>query len=230
MMKIYYLHENNVNIGPFSIEELKERKITSFTPIWCEDFDSWKTAGEIEELKPIVTELPSPTEQLTTIPKNTFLGFNKKGVLVVMVVFLILLITLTLMNYQSQKIIDIEKTNKEIQKENYIKEIEKQKQKIEEQTKVLTKKEQREKERFNSGRRKADEDTYREILSAISNSYNGLEEAKKDLEKAKGYRLFRSAKKKEQQINEAEYEIEIWQRKIELLKLEKREIEIRLNQ
>ena len=229
-MKIYYLHENNVNIGPFSIEELKEKKITSFTPIWCEGFENWKTAGEIEELKPIVTKLPSPTEQLTTVPKNTFLGFNRKSVLVVMAAFLILLITLTLMNYQSQKIIDIEKTNKEIQKENYLKEIEKQKLKIQEQSKVLTEKEQLEKERFNSGRRKADEETYKEILSAISNSYSGLEEAKKDLEKAKGYRLFRSAKKKEQQINEAAYEIEIWQRKIELLKLEKREMEMRLNQ
>jgi len=228
-MKLYYLHENNVNIGPFSIEELKEKKITPFTPIWCEGFEKWKTAEEIEELKSIVSELPSPTEQLTT-SKVTFLGFNRKGVLVVMAALLILLITLTLMNYQSQKIINIEKTNKEIQKENYLKEIEKQKQKIQEQNKVLTEKEQLEKERFNSGRRQADEDTYREILSAISNSYNGLEEAKQDLEKAKGYRIFRSAKKKEQQINEAEYEIEIWKRKIELLKLEKREIEIRLNQ
>jgi hypothetical protein len=233
-MKIYYLHENNVNVGPFSIEELKDRKITSFTPIWCEGFDAWKTAGEIDALKSIVKELPSPAEignNEKTIRKKInsgFLGFHKKNVIALLVVMIIILLSLIIMNYKSYKIIDIEKTNKEIQKENYTKKIEEQQQKLEEQTKILTEKEQQEKERLNSSRRKADEETYKDILTAISNAYEDLEEAKEELENAKGYRLFRSAKKKQEQINEAEYEIEICIRKIELLKLEKRQMEINL--
>ncbi|WP_339837698.1 DUF4339 domain-containing protein [uncultured Flavobacterium sp.] len=231
-MKLYYLHENNVNVGPFNIEELKAKKITSFTPIWCEGFDTWKTAGEIEELKPILNELPSPT-RMTNIeekPKDNFLGFNKKGIILVLVGLSVILFTLIIMNYQSNKIINIEKANKETQKENYLKKIKSQKLKLEEQSEILTKKGQAEKDRFNKSIIQADENTYKEILSAISNSYKALEDAKEDLEKAKGYRIFRSAKKKEQQINDAVYEIEIWHRKIELLKLEKREVEIRLNQ
>lgn len=235
-MKLYYLYENNINIGPFSIEELKEKKITSFTPIWCEGFTDWKTAGEIEELQSILIELPSPIanksikEQPKFIEANTtFFGLSKRNISIILMVTFIALSTLILMNYQSKKIINIEKTNKQIQKENYLKEIENQKQKIEEQSKILSEKEQAEKDRFSSSRIKADQDTYREILNAISNSYKELEEAKEDLEKAKGYKLFRSAKKKEEQINDAISQIEIWQRKIELLKLEKREIEIRLN-
>lgn len=233
-MKIYYLHENNVNIGPFSIEELKERKINSFTPIWCEGFDAWKTAGEIEALQSIVTELPSPAEinnKEKTIYKKInsgFLGFHRKNIIAILTVMVIILLSLIIMNYKSNKIIDIEKTNREIQKENYTKKIQEQQQKLEEQTKILTEKEQKEKERLNSSRRKADEETYKDILTAISNAYKELEEAKEELESAKGYRLFRSAKKKEQQINEAEYAIEICKRKIELLKLEKRQMEINL--
>lgn len=160
---------------------------------------------------------------------NVVNGKNKKLIYGVLLGFVLVIFTLGLMNYQSKKIIDIEKTNKEILEENYLKEIEAQKLKLEEQAKILTEKEQAEKNKFDSSRIKADEDTYREILSAISNSYKELEGAKEDLEKAKGYRIFRSAKKKEQQIYDAELEIETWYRKIELLKLEKREVENRLN-
>lgn len=233
-MKIYYLYENKVSIGPFSIEELKDRKINSFTPIWCEGFETWKTAGEIEALQSIVNELPTPIE-INTEEKHIykkinsrFLGFYPKNMMAIIMVMVLILVSLLIMNYKSNKIIDLEKTNKEIQKENYTKKIEEQQQKLEEQTKILTEKEQQEKARLNSSRRKADEETYKDILTAISNAYDELEEAKEELESAKGYRLFRSAKKKEQQINEAEYAIEICKRKIELLKLEKRQMEINL--
>ncbi len=233
-MKIYYLYENKVSIGPFSIEELKDRKINSFTPIWCEGFETWKTAGEIEALQSIVNELPTPIE-INTEEKHIykkinsrFLGFYRKNMMAIIMVMVLVLVSLLIMNYKSNKIIDLEKTNKEIQKENYTKKIEEQQQKLEEQTKILTEKEQQEKARLNSSRRKADEETYKDILTAISNAYDELEEAKEELESAKGYRLFRSAKKKEQQINEAEYAIEICKRKIELLKLEKRQMEINL--
>jgi hypothetical protein len=234
-MNKYYLHENKTTVGPFSIEDLKAKKITAFTPIWCEGFENWKTAGEIDALKPILSELPSPQKldslddkKIYAKPKETLFGYNKKGFITFIIALFIILFTLILMNYQSNKIITIEKTNKEVQKENFLKKIEEQKQKLEEQQKILSEKEQVEKDRFNKGRRQADENTYKEIISALSNSYAGLEDAKNDLEKAKGYRLFRSAKKKEQQIMDAEYEIEIWKRKIELLKLEKREVENRL--
>ena len=161
---------------------------------------------------------------------NVVNGKNKKLIYGILFGFVLVIFTLGLMNYQSKKIIDIEKTNNEIQKENYQKELEAHKLKIEAQNKVLTEKEQLEKERFDQSRVKADKRTYNELLNALSNCYEGLENSKQDLEKAKGYHLFRSAKKKEQQINEAEYEIEIWKRKIELLKLEKLDLENTMNQ
>jgi hypothetical protein len=232
-MKKYYLFENDKTLGPYSLNELKAKNITPFTAIWCEGFESWKTANELEELKSIFITMPTPNLENNNENLKTNYGVfenNKKVIYIILFGFVLVLFTLGLMNYQSKKIIEIEKTNKEIQKENYLKKIESQKEKLEEQSEILTKKGQAEKDRFDESRIQADEDTYKEILSALSNSYKALDDAKEELEKAKGYRIFRSAKKKEEQINDAAYEIEIWQRKIELLKLEKREVKNRLNQ
>ncbi len=62
-MKMYYLQDGQNNIGPFNLEELKERKITKNTSIWYEGLSDWTTAGNIEELKIILTETPPPLKK-----------------------------------------------------------------------------------------------------------------------------------------------------------------------
>lgn len=57
-MKQYYLHNGTENIGPFTIEDLKEKKITKLTPVWSEDMEDWKEAQEVEELKDILIVVP----------------------------------------------------------------------------------------------------------------------------------------------------------------------------
>lgn len=59
-MRTYYIHENGQQAGPFSIEELKNKAITSQTPIWTEGMDQWLEAGKIEELKSIIIKTPPP--------------------------------------------------------------------------------------------------------------------------------------------------------------------------
>lgn len=59
-MKKFFLHNGSENIGPFDIEELKEKKITKDTPIWYEGLEDWKDASEIEELKSILLVTPPP--------------------------------------------------------------------------------------------------------------------------------------------------------------------------
>ncbi|CAM3545510.1 DUF4339 domain-containing protein [Flavobacterium gelidilacus] len=59
-MKKYFLHNGSENIGPFDIEELKEKKITKDTPVWYEGLEDWKDASEIEELKSILLVTPPP--------------------------------------------------------------------------------------------------------------------------------------------------------------------------
>ena len=66
-MKQYYYGDNNQQLGPFSLEELRDKKITKSTLVWFEGLDNWVTADKVEELKSILVILPPP---LPVIEKN----------------------------------------------------------------------------------------------------------------------------------------------------------------
>ena len=53
-MEYYYSTNENDKNGPFSFDELKQKKITSKTLIWHEELDDWKMAGQLPELKNIL--------------------------------------------------------------------------------------------------------------------------------------------------------------------------------
>lgn len=63
-MKEYYTHNGKDNRGPFNIEELKDQKITKDTPVWSNDMQNWKKAGEVDELKSILSNNPPPLKKL----------------------------------------------------------------------------------------------------------------------------------------------------------------------
>lgn len=63
-MKEYYIHKGEDNSGPFSVEELKGQKITKETLVWSNDMGDWKKAGEIDELKSILSKNPPPLKKL----------------------------------------------------------------------------------------------------------------------------------------------------------------------
>jgi hypothetical protein len=63
-----YFYTNGVEkFGPFSIEELKNQKLTRETKIWYFGLKDWTILSDIEELKPLVNSIP-PT--LPTSPKS----------------------------------------------------------------------------------------------------------------------------------------------------------------
>src|ERR1051325_8908101 len=59
-MQKYFLHVNNKQQGPFSLEELKQKNISKDAPVWFEGQPDWKPAGEITELKALFTAVPPP--------------------------------------------------------------------------------------------------------------------------------------------------------------------------
>lgn len=77
-MKKYYLHNGQESIGPFTKEELKEQKIKKYTPVWSEDMNDWKKAGEIDELKIILLSIPPPNYNSQ---KNEFVKPQKRSFL-----------------------------------------------------------------------------------------------------------------------------------------------------
>src|SRR4051812_12426186 len=59
-MKKYFLHDGANQQGPFDIDELRAKNITSETGIWYDGLTNWTTAGESEELKGLFIATPPP--------------------------------------------------------------------------------------------------------------------------------------------------------------------------
>ena len=53
-MEYYYSTDGNDKIGPMSLDELKQKKITPKTLIWHEELDDWKMAEQLPELKNLI--------------------------------------------------------------------------------------------------------------------------------------------------------------------------------
>lgn len=67
-MSKYYLHNGSENIGPFNLEELEIKQITTSTQVWCEGLEDWKNAGDVEELKCILQVQPPPFKKVVILP------------------------------------------------------------------------------------------------------------------------------------------------------------------
>lgn len=63
-MKKFYLHDGNSQLGPFSLQELKEQGISRDTPVWHQDLQDWTAAGKLNELAPLFKEITPPPFKL----------------------------------------------------------------------------------------------------------------------------------------------------------------------
>jgi cytoskeletal protein RodZ len=59
-MKKYYLHNGQVESGPFDFEQLKEMQLNSDTLIWYDGLSEWTKIKNIEDLKSIYIPKPPP--------------------------------------------------------------------------------------------------------------------------------------------------------------------------
>lgn len=59
-MKQYYYSEGVQKFGPFTLEELRCKKITKDTLIWHEGLTDWVAAYKIEEVADIIVQTPPP--------------------------------------------------------------------------------------------------------------------------------------------------------------------------
>lgn len=79
MTEQYYIIENNEQLGPFSIEELKQKEINNTTLVWKSGLVDWVVAGSLEELKFIFRVMPPPIPK----EKNTQVILKTKEPLLV---------------------------------------------------------------------------------------------------------------------------------------------------
>ena len=54
----YFIIVNDAQQGPYTVEELRQRNISSGTLVWTEDMQKWTPARQVEELKPSLYQTP----------------------------------------------------------------------------------------------------------------------------------------------------------------------------
>ncbi len=67
-MKKYYYHDGQNQVGPFDLEELKQKGIQKQTMIWYEGMENWQKAENMPELKDILPIAPPPMLNSTPPP------------------------------------------------------------------------------------------------------------------------------------------------------------------
>lgn len=75
-MKIYFLCEDNDQLGPFSINQLRQKGINQDTLIWKEGFTGWVKAGDVDGLKNI---LPPPIIAKSPVQPQPYIAQVNKG-------------------------------------------------------------------------------------------------------------------------------------------------------
>ncbi|MFV8375030.1 DUF4339 domain-containing protein [Flavobacterium sp. LB1P71] len=224
-MKTYYIHNGTENSGPFLLEELKSKKITKTTLIWFEGMDEWKYAGDIPELKIILTAVPPPLNKIPSLRKEekkvvsqTILGMDKSIFFWACGILALIIGTLIFNTYQDNRSLELEQKNKQTEFQNQQIELQ-QKQTDEEKIQIAIQ------EKIDSDRlskQKKDSVNYRisEIKKILLVNNANLEEDQNKLIDAKDFKLLRTESEREEQINWIENDIIHWQNEIKKLENE----------
>jgi len=59
-MKEYYILINDIQKGPFSIDELKKIELNKSSLVWCKELDNWTELQNVSELKELLESTPPP--------------------------------------------------------------------------------------------------------------------------------------------------------------------------
>ncbi|MEA3450844.1 MAG: DUF4339 domain-containing protein [Bacteroidota bacterium] len=73
-MIVYYYEENGKQLGPFTLEEMKSKRIKKTTLVWKDGLQNWVKAEELVEFKAVVVSVPPPLPNNNQLDiKNTFI-------------------------------------------------------------------------------------------------------------------------------------------------------------
>lgn len=67
-MKLYYYANGTDSLGPFTLDELKTKDISSTTLIWHDGLENWTPANQVEEVKAFISQSPPPLYAPANIP------------------------------------------------------------------------------------------------------------------------------------------------------------------
>jgi len=208
-MKKYFLHNGTESIGPFDLEELKNKKLTRTTPVWFEGLENWKSVGEIEELRSLLAVVPPPFNPQVTIPpvpktkkkiqRTKILGLRKNVFFLVFGILVLIIVTSIFNIYQENRSEELERKNIQTEKNN--RQFEIQQKKIEDQKNTIAEQEKMEAKRATEERKQTINNRLLEIKNTLAEDNNNLEDAKNKLEDASGFKFLRTTVERNEQVS-----------------------------
>lgn len=236
-MKKYYLHNGIESSGPFDLTELQMKQITATTPVWFSGLADWKTAGEIEELQsilkvippPFKAEIPNPETESKPKQKETktkIMGLSKNNFYLVCLLFIVIIGSFALSIFEEKRKEELEEINHKTEIENrqfLLKEKE-----LQEQKKQAEEQERAEAERIAKERKESISKRLDEIQIEKTQNQTLLDEAKRKLNRANEFQLFRSADEKSRELNALQTEITHLKSELEILENEQNQLSLEL--
>ena len=59
-MRYYYYEQNGIKHGPFTLEELKDKRLSKKTLMWTDGLENWVLAYKINEIYDLLVPEPPP--------------------------------------------------------------------------------------------------------------------------------------------------------------------------
>lgn len=240
-MNTYYIHNGNESIGPFGLDELKSRKITKTTPVWCQGMEDWKHAGEVAELKsllmvtppplkPIITVSQAPKEIEDTIEKEELdtkiLGLKREIFFPAVIALVLIIGTVSFNLFEENRKSVLEQKNTVTERNNQ--QFQLQQKEIEEQKIRIAEQERKEAERLSVERSQKLSSRLVEIQKLLLDDIRNLEQAKNKLIEANEFEFLRTTDEKNDDISLIQRDIEHWISEIDKLRQEKDQLYLEL--
>ncbi|MFE3847848.1 GYF domain-containing protein [Flavobacterium sp. LB3P45] len=235
-MNTYYIHNGNESTGPFGLDELRSKKITKTTPVWCQGMEDWKYAEEVVELKTILIIIPPPLKSIITPTQTTksidkelntkILGIKKDIFFPVLIVLVLIIGTISFNLFEENRKNVLEQKNKITERNNQQFLI--QQREIEEQKIRIAEQERKELERLTTERKQQLSSRLLEIQKQLLDDIRNLEEAKNKLVEANDFEFLRTTDEKSEEISLIQRDIEHWINEIDKLRKEKDQLYLEL--
>jgi hypothetical protein len=239
-MQKFYIHKDDSQQGPFSIDELKDIQISRETLVWFEGEENWKKANDVDELKSLFKSIPPPiniiqppiTPPIIPIIEETKEALapqidkkptKKKTTLIIGGSAVLLLGIIGIFVYSNQQSNQAEEQQQieiqqQIQNQGAI--LEEQNRKIQEQADIENARlieEENQQRAANAAQREAELESLKyDYDQAITN----LRAAKIKLDQIKKFQLLRDPAVKEQQVQDQLDIIRSWENEVDRLEAE----------
>jgi hypothetical protein len=251
-MNTYYIHSGNESIGPFGLDELRSKKITKTTPVWCQGMEDWKHAGEVAELKSLLIVTPPPLKPIIAAsqapkeienvienysskkiedvieeePNRKILGIKRDVFFPIAIALILIIGTVSFNLFEENRKNLLEEKNTVTERNNQ--QFQLQEKEIEEQKIRIAEQERKEAERLSVEKSQKISSRLLEIQKILLDDIRNLEQAKNKLIEANEFEFLRTTDEKNDDISLIQRDIEHWISEIEKLRQEKEQLYLEL--